>query len=250
MSSNFQLELYETNLKNKVSKLEKVAKQLPYPNKALRWIMLGPTGSGKSVLIKNIIFNKSFGYRDFYDEIYLFIKSKDDVFEFKQLLQQQQMQDKCKIIQKFDNTEVLDLINDIEGDVEKTSKLNNILFVFDDMVLDGISHSNKKSVIDEVFMRGRHANISIIISTQRYKWLNQNMRVNNISNLSVFHGTKASELVAVADEHSGIFESDDIIKMFKEYLVKRYDYITIDYTADHPFKNKEFKNIMLNQNQN
>lgn len=239
------LKKFEISSHRRINKLDVINKHLPRPDKALRWILLAPSGYGKSYLIKNILFNDDWGYKNFYDEIYCFIKSKDDVEEMRQLIIQNKMRKKVEIVQDFNNDDVKDLFEDIESDVEDGQTLNNVLFMFDDMVLSGISHSSKKSIIDEIFMRGRHANVSIIISSQRYKWLNQNMRVNNLNVLTLFYGTKSSELHAVAEEHSGMYEPDQLKKMFHQFLKQKYDFITIDYTADNPFKDKNFHNIIM-----
>jgi hypothetical protein len=242
------VKLFEIRNSNKVRNIEVINKALPSPTRALRWIMLGPTSSGKSTIIKNVLFNNEWGYNKFYDEIYAFIKSKDDIAELNQLIKQSNMKHKIQIVESFNEYEVQDLFEDIETDAEDSKKsLNNVLFIFDDMILDNISNRSKTNIIDSVFMRGRHANISIIISSQRYKWLNLNMRCNNANVLSVFYGTKQSELNAVAEEHSGAHEPDDLLKLFRQHLLKKYDFMTIDYTCDTPYKDKNFKTILFNK---
>lgn len=242
------VKIFEIKNSNKIKNIDVINKSLPSPSRALRWIMLGPTSSGKSTIIKNVLFNTDWGYNRFYDEIYAFIKSKDDIIELRQLIRQNNMKHKIEIVESFNEYEVAQLFEDIEADAENPKKpLNNVLFIFDDMILDNISNRTKPNIVDSVFMRGRHANISVIISSQRYKWLNQNMRVNNANVLSVFYGTKQSELNAVAEEHSGVYETEQLLQLFREHLVKKYDFMTIDYTSENPYKDKNFKNITLNK---
>ena len=45
-------------------------------------------------------------------------------------------------------------------------KQNNLLTVFDDMIADMIHNKKLKSIVSELFMRGRKLNISLVFITQ------------------------------------------------------------------------------------
>ena len=51
------------------------------------------------------------------------------------------------------------------------SKKRKVLIVFDDMLADMINNKKLRSVVTELFIRGRKLNISIVFITQSYfKW--------------------------------------------------------------------------------
>ena len=52
-------------------------------------------------------------------------------------------------------------INDYNPDKE-----NEILIVFDDMIVDMINNKKLNSIVTELFIRGRKLNISLVFTTQ------------------------------------------------------------------------------------
>jgi hypothetical protein len=165
----------------------------------------------------------------------------------RELIRGNMMMHKVQLVDQFNEADVLQLFQSIEKDaIDPQKKLQNILFVFDDMILEsGISHATKKNTVtNEIFMRGRHANVSIILSSQRLMWINQNMRRDNLNVLTVFYGTNRSDLETIAQEHASTYEREDMIRIFKKFLTKKYDFISIDLTSENHFKDKEFRAIV------
>lgn len=234
-----KLEIYEPDIKAD-KKLKILAKEIPKP--PFRWVIIGPSGSGKSNLIKNIAFNF---YKKYFDEIYIFIMSKDDAIEYEKLSHSARISKKTQIITKIDLDEIGELYFDIEEDNAYKKSKDRILFVFDDAIIDNISNHYKKNIIDRLFVAGRHANVSTIISTQKYKMLNANMRMTNANVVTVFN-SNAKELQQIADEHNNLLNTNDMYEMLKELTKERFSFMTIDYTKKNlhdRFRNKEFKSI-------
>ena len=57
-------------------------------------------------------------------------------------------------------------------------KENKILIVFDDMIADMIHNKKLKSIVAELFIRGRKLNISLIFITQSYFKVSKDVRLN------------------------------------------------------------------------
>lgn len=250
MSSSL-LKIYHGSRRTVDSRIRHIYEGLPLP--VFRWILLGPSGSGKSTLIKNILFNRDLGYSRYFDEIYVWLGSLDDIEEMREIVSKSvNLKDKIRILNKFDNDDVQELFDNIEQDNVSLDKPQNVLFVFDDQVTNGISKiSGKTNVLDTIFVRGRHANVSCIVSTQKYKLLNQNMRQLNATHLTVYYGTERTDLDGVASEHAGTLDSDDLLRLLKRTLTRRYDSITIDKKADanKRFKDKEFDTIDVSESE-
>ena len=105
----------------------------------------------------------------------------------------------------------------------------------DDQICNDISSRGKTNVLDELFIRGRHLNISIVLCCQKYRLLNQNIRVLNLTHLTMFSNTNSIDRKAIADEHStGILTPDDVLDIMNKNLQSRYSFITFDYLNHEP----------------
>lgn len=247
MDEPIRIELYETSLKPIDKKLHLIPKNLPSPkNGSFRWCLIGSSGSGKTSLIKNILFNKSWGYNKYFDECYLFLGSEDDRKEFELLSKAYGMTDKLLITGDFNEDELNNIYNEIEKDNNnRTKDFSRVLMIFDDMITDRICKNGASGIINKIFIKGRHANISAIISSQKYHLLPNNIRLLNCSHLTVFSSTNSHDMKSIADEHSNMLSPDEMLKKMKENLKGRYDFITIDYSREPNDRllNKEFISV-------
>ena len=57
-------------------------------------------------------------------------------------------------------------------------KENKILLVFDDMIADMDHNKNLKSIVTELFIRGRKLNVSLVFITQSYFDVLKDVRLN------------------------------------------------------------------------
>ncbi len=238
------IELYNVGNEVEDKKLALIDKDLPKP--PFRWIYLGATGAGKSSIIENVVFNKKWGYIKYFDEIYAYIGSLDDVEKFKDLVKHFKVGGKVQINQEFDAEEVKDLFDDIEKDAIKKNP-PKVLFIFDDQVCNDLTSRGKTNIIDQIFIRGRHANISCIISTQKYRMLNKNTRSDNASHISIFSSTSKAEINAVVEENSGMYTEDQFKDAIKANLKSKYDFVTVNNVSGPEFKlmNNKFKFIHI-----
>lgn len=244
---NLSLKLY-TLQKPQDRKLKLIDEKLMQP--VFRGVLLGPTNSGKSTYIKNVLFNGAWKYNKYFDEIYVWIGSLDDLEEMKDLAHEHKLNKKMEFYQTFDNSEIKDLFTEIEND---RARINRILFIFDDQACNEITKHTKTNVIDEIWMRGRHLGISCIVSTQKYKILNQNVRQLNLSHLIVFQGVNKTDYEHVLQEHAGQLEEHQFRKIMDSQLQKKYDFIIINYQKElneGRFQNKNFQYIPVNANAN
>lgn len=225
MSNNLKLQLYQAGSNVVDKKLKLIDKALPKP--PFRWCILGPTQAGKSTLIRNILFNVKFGYEKYFDEIYIFIGSLDDIIETQELIKRFKLTKKMKVEQKFDPDATSELFDSIEKDSIKPNP-PKVLMIFDDQICNSLCSSGKLGIIDQIFVRGRHANISCIISSQKYMSLNNNIRALNLSQLTIFSGTSSTDLDKVVEEHVGVYDEKSMLQTIKDRIEQRYNFVTID----------------------
>jgi GTPase SAR1 family protein len=210
-----------------------------------RIIVCGASGSGKTNLIKNIIFNKQLGFKDYFDNIFLFIGSGDDYREYSKLALKtksrvynhkkkeyyksikEDLTEKLQIEQRTTEAELQEIYNELEeNDYEKESSL----IIFDDMITEKILSNNfKMTIIDKLFVQGRHVGmgISTIISTQKLRALKQNLRTTNSTHLILFFGISKIDLEVVAKENSAWMTPDDFKKIYTEHCDKKYRFIIV-----------------------
>lgn len=228
-------------------------KNIPKP--PYRQIIVGTTGSGKSNLIKNYIFNF---YKDYFQEIYIFCGSLDDCEEYERISEKtffnkwnnkkerlykskrEPMSSKVSVFRNINEKDLMELYEDIEEEQQEKGKKFPILFVFDDMITDRLfKRSVNSSVIDSLFVKGRHINLSVIVATQRYRLLNLTVRDANSSQVVVFNGVGEKELDAIAEEHSGHLEKDDFKQLYKETTREPFTFLVVNTKA---VKTKRFQN--------
>ena len=208
------------------NKTKCIAKGLPQP--VFRWVMIGSTGCGKTNLIKNVLFNDTWGYNQYFDEIYIFSGSADDCERYAKKTTESGMEDYVMVRQKFECDEVRELIADMETGGDNDCDHKRILFVLDDQICNDVSKPCKPTVLDELFIRGRHIGISVIIASQKYMALNQNIRQLNNSHLTIFNNTSQRDLKTIAKEHCNSKNEDEFYDMLVESISKPYSFITLD----------------------
>ena len=172
----------------------------------------------------------------------------DDCDSLRQIQANYKMKN-LSIQQKYNDEIVKDLFESIEKDnLKKKLHKSRVLFIFDDQICNNISNiRGKLNALDELATRGRHANCSYIISSQKYKSLNNNIRCLNATNLIVFSGTASSDLEAIAEEHNSMFTKDQMMDIFRKYLDKKYSFVIID-NFRRKILDSDFEEIKIEKN--
>lgn len=223
------------------------AKKIPidFMKPPFRCVVVGYSGSGKTNVVKNILFNKDWGYNSYFDQIFVFCGSADDVREYQRYslktnvpVWNEKKQDYYKSIkvnlsekmlieQNTSPEDIKDLIMELED-----NNLNNesSLFIFDDSITtELLKNTTTMNVLDEIFIRGRHIGkgISVIITTQKLRAVKQNLRFTNSTHLIVFHGLSPFDLDVVIKENSGYLNPDDFKNLYNKHVDKKYRFIII-----------------------
>ena len=152
-----------------------------------KWIISGPSGTGKGVLVQNMILNPEL-YRGIYERVYYISASASldhnlrPICEYaEQVLKQDPDTDPClmgwdeerlrKIIAKQKAAVVKAMCMNLKG-----KPLSQILCVLDDLADN--KQVVKGSLLSSIFISGRHYGCSCWVLTQRYRLLDQNLKTN------------------------------------------------------------------------
>ena len=158
-----------------------VAPRIPFSQ-----IVVGPSGSGKTILLQSMILDL---YRDCFSRIFIFSSSihVDSVWTpGKNYIEKTLKIDPKKEKIYFDDFNPTDLeeILDLQHKITKFQKdhdfkqLFSVLIIIDDFV-DSVAFSRHNSLLNALYIRGRHFGCNIISSTQMFNGLSTIIRVNS-----------------------------------------------------------------------
>lgn len=213
-----------------IKKINELDKELPKP--PFFMIIQGSVGSGKTSLLYSII--KNYQSKKFFDIIYFYNRVSDSD---KVWLDFESKKTAVDLYHNYNDNKLLNLIEEIDivqkSRRERNKRPLNILFVFDDMAYSNIVRKGKNTALDQLVINRRHYNISLIITSQTYKALNQNLRTNNVSHFILLRANLKDLKLIAEDHNAGMVEMDDFIDMYQ--MVKegdKYNFLVVDYQDD------------------
>ena len=211
----------------------KVAAKLP-----MRSIILGPSGSGKSILLQNMILDI---YSGCFSRVYIFSPSINVDFQtwspVKSYLDKEVNngdKDEEFYFDHYDEEGLFNIIDTQKKIIEYQKKHNHnklfsILIVVDDFA-DDVKFSRNSKLLHSLFTRGRHSQISTIVATQKFNALSPIIRVN-ASDLYVFRLRNYSDLQTFLDEVSAIASKDVILEMYNIAVDEPFSFLTVKLTS-------------------
>ena len=210
----------------------------------MRAVILGPSGSGKSILLQNFILDI---YHKCFSRIYIFSPSINVDYQtwqpVKDMITKEitNNDDEVFYFDHYNEEALLNIITTQRKIIEYQKKQNHnklfsILIVVDDFA-DDVKFSRNSKLLHSLFTRGRHSQISTIVATQKFNALSPIIRVN-ASDLYVFRLRNYSDLQAFMDEVSAIAPKDVILEMYKLATDEPFSFLTVKLTSKD--KNKIF----------
>ena len=208
------------------------------PKIPVRMILLAPSGSGKTVLLSNLILNI---YRGCFERIYIFSPSID--LDSTWLPVKKYQTDTMKVVEKdseklyFNSYDPEDLEKIIETQHKVTKlvksqgrkKLFSVLVVVDDFA-DDANFTRKSKLLHALYTRGRHNSISTIVSTQKFAAIHPIIRVNATS-LIVYRLRNNKELESFLEEVSGLTGKKELLEIYKIATRDEYNFLYVNLTA-------------------
>ena len=200
----------------------------------IRSLLLGPSGSGKGVLLSNMILDL---YKGCFERIYIFspsinvdhtwqpvkkyiseiIEKKDDEPEF--------------YYDSYDPESLSTIIDTQRKIVEYQKKQQNsktifsILVIVDDFA-DSPEFSRNSKLLHSLYTRGRHSGISTICSTQKFCSISPLIRVN-ATELYVFRLRSNQDLECFIHEVSALIEKKTLMQIYKMATEAPYSFLYV-----------------------
>lgn len=216
----------------KQSKYEQVG-QIP-----VRTILLGASGSGKGILLQNMIMDI---YDKCFERIYIFSPSINVDTTWRPV--KDYIKDKIKgtetdlpfYYDHYDEESLAEIIRSHAQVVEyqktkkDTKKIFQILIVVDDFADDPAFSRNSK-LLHSLFTRGRHSGISTIVSTQKFTAIHPIIRVN-ATEMYVFRLRSFQDLGAFLDEVSALVNKKALLQMYELATAEPYSFLYVKMTS-------------------
>ena len=209
-------------------------KKWPFiPDHPYRILIIGGSGSGKTNTLLNLIREQN----DI-DKIYLYAK---DLSESKHGFLIKNRED-AGIKHSNDLNAFVECSNTMDDVYENIDDYNpsrkrKLLTVFDDMIADIKSNKKFQAIIEELFIRCRKINISLVFITQSYFSVPKDVRLNSELYL-IMKIIDKSELQNIAINHSSDIDYKDFMAIYRECTRERFNFLTIDPTlpASNPLR--------------
>ena len=116
-------------------------------------------------------------------------------------------------------------------------KKGKILIAFDHLIADMSNNKKLYPVVTELFIRGRKLNISIVLITQSFFKVSEEVRLNS-THFFIMKITSKRELKQIALNHSSNIDLKDFIKICKKCTAEHYCFLATDTTlpSDNPLR--------------
>jgi hypothetical protein len=220
---------------HKQSKMPQLDGTLP-----LRWVLAGPSGSGKGVAMQNLILKH---FRGCWERIYVFsptaVLDKSTWDPVRKHIQEDMgvnLKKEPAFFTTFD-TAVLEGIVKKHSDVVQKQKdrgdrqLYGALIIVDDFGDDAtVLHKGGGSVLNRLFLSGRHHAISTIVSVQKITLTSVPIRVNS-TGLLAFKVRNQKEYETIESEVTALVDRDTFREIWEVATSEPYSFLFIRLNA-------------------
>lgn len=219
----------------------KDAKEKHYKDKGLlfnlpfRILLVGKSQfSGKSSCIVNLLLQDDGRlYKNEFegDNIYIFSGSLKTDNKIKLLISQFDVPE-SNCFDEYDE-DALEAIYEIVEEqfqeaIENKEKPPNSLIILDDMSFSGALKSKNAGQINRIFSNGRHINLSIIATAQKYSQLHTCMR-ENCSGCIIWECSN-KQLEMISEDHNNYENKKDWLKMVRKRTSEPHSFFVINYS--------------------
>jgi hypothetical protein len=198
-------------------------------------LLIAPSNSGKSTYLTNLILRHRYGYTFWFSTIFVFSPTlqMDSTWDLVHEYTQGKVRYKGKMRQ------TANIVTDSAFSLEKVSAIldaqdslrpeqrKRCLVILDD-VADALPRGGN-DVLERLFFRGRHARVWCWLSSQAYRRVPRNIRLN--SPYYVVWRVRAVELHVLADELA-VESKEEFVRIYHEATSARFGFLTIDTKKD------------------
>ena len=219
------------------------------PNVRFFGLLVGKTGCSKTTLLINLLLNPDFGYDKIFkgEHMYIFSGSLSSDEKIKKLIKAKDIPDE-NLYDKSDDEILNDLYDKLEKEymdrIENDEPTEYPLIILDDLSFTGGFHGKKFNSLVRFAQNSRKLGISVLVTTQYYSQILPAIR-SNIS-FAILYQCSQRNLENIVDEHNFFDNRRKFIKMFRDKVISKRDFIVVNYDNDGTdiYLDKEFMPII------
>ena len=134
---------------------------------------------------------------------------------------------------------------DVFENIDNYSPLRKpkVLIVFDDMIADIMANKKCQQILEELSIRSRKTNISLVFISKSYFLVPKNVRLNCM-HYYIMKISNQIELSNIAQNHTSDIVYKDFLKIYFNYTKKTYDFFTIENTLPSDNSLKYHQNLL------
>jgi len=185
------------------------------------FLLVGRTGSGKTLTMINMLMNKNM-LKGYFQKVKLFVGVKPDSEMIKSI-----NLDKKHIKEDFTEDDVKTEWTKCEKDVEKNGMKNSkrTLFIFDDIL--GNPKFMRSGIMRKIATANRHANVSYMILSQYYRGVTPIIR-QNASFLVYFPASELENMKLVDEQTPPHMKKKEFLDIIKYATNEKYSFLSIN----------------------
>lgn len=198
--------------------------------------------SGKSTVILNLLLREKFFKNDFEGDN-IFIVSNNAMDNKMRILKKEKDVDAGNFME-FSEPNLEAIYEEVEERaleaINEGKKPPNSLIVIDDVAFSGgLKESERKGTLSRIFCNGRHINLSIIVTAQKYSQLSTTMR-SNCSGAILFSNSM-HEVEAMSMDMNYLETKREFIKMFRQTTKGKNKFLVVNFSEDGIYQDSEFR---------
>ena len=203
-----------------------------------RSVLCAPSGSGKTVLLTNLILDI---YKNCFSRIYVFSPSINVDYTWQPVkhyiehdLKLKETADDKFYFDHYDEAALENIILTQHKIItymksKGHSKLYQVLIIIDDFA-DEPAFTRQSKLLHQLYIRGRHNMISTITSTQKFNALHPIIRCN-MSELYIFRLRNNKDIEAFVDECSATHEKKVLLEIYHLATAQPYSFLYVKLNA-------------------
>jgi len=214
----------------------------------MRLIIVGKSFlSGKSTVILNLLLRDNF-YKDHFDGEDIYIVSNNKMDAKMRILKKEKDIDSSHFVE-FSEPNLEAIYEEVEEKVleavAENKKPPNSLIVLDDVAFTGALKEKVNGTLSRIACNGRHINLSMIVTSQKYSQLSTVIRTN-VSGAILF-GNSAREVEAMEQDLNYLDSKKQFVKMFRDTTKGKNKFMVVSFSNDEIYLDSEFKVIQLGE---
>jgi hypothetical protein len=195
---------------------------------SMHMMLVAPTGSGKTVLLLNLIARKVFPYRKFYHSIQVHSPTIETDNNWDVIrTERETKRGQYELYDHLDAEAIMSLVdyNDTMIKYKGKAKVPHSLIVLDDLA--GMMKHRSNDFLSALLMRLRHSNLHLWLTTQSYRAIPRPMRLQFL--FVVIFRVSPQELDVVSMELNGSLDEDVFRSLHRRAVAaKPYNFLYVD----------------------